>query len=61
MLTKYLPSRDKIHQLTALFGRECPEGRAASVPLLRPHGVEGQKDGHLSDDNPFPSFTFAEA
>ena len=61
LFTKHLPSRDKIHQLTALFGCESREGRAAIAPLLRPHDVEGQKDGHLSDDDPLPSFTFAEA
>ena len=37
------------------------EGRAASAPLLRPHGVDGQKFGHLSGDDPFSSFTLAEA
>ena len=32
-----------------------------TAPLLRPHGVEGQKDGHLSEVAPLPSFTLAEA
>ena len=59
--TKHLPSRDEIHQLAALFGCECREGRAASAPLLRPHDVDRQKDGHLSDNDPPPSFTLAEA
>ena len=44
-----------------MFGCDCREGRAASAPLLRPHGVDGQKDGHLSDDDPPPSFTLADA
>ena len=47
--------------MAALFGRECRESRAASVPLLHPHDVEGQKDGHLSDDNVLPNFNLYEA
>ena len=47
--------------MAALFEWECREGRAASAPLLRPHGVDGQKDVHLSGDDPLPSFTIAEA
>ena len=29
--------------------------------MLRPHGVDGQKDGHLSEVDPLPSFTLADA
>ena len=61
LFTKHLPSKEKIHQLTALFGCEYREGRAASAPLLRPHGVDGHQDGNLSEVDPLPSFTFAEA
>ena len=59
--TKHLPSRQKIHQLTALFGCEYREGRSATAPLLRPHGSDRQQDGHLSEVDPLPSFTLAEA
>jgi len=61
LFTKHLPSKDKIHQLTALFGCEYREGRAASAPLLRPNAVEGQQDGHLPDDEPLPNFVVSEA
>ena len=61
LFSKHLPSRDQIHQLTSLFGCECRDGRAASAPLLRPHGAEGQKGGHLSDDNVLPNFNQYEA
>ena len=61
LFTKHLASKEKIHQLTALFGCEYREGRAASAPLLHPHGVDGQQDGQLSGVDPLPSFTLAEA
>ena len=61
LFTKHLPSRQKIHQLTALFGCECREGRSATAPLLRPHGSDRQQDGHLSEVDPLPSFSFSEA
>ena len=40
LFTKHLPSKDKVHQLLALFGCEYREGRAVTAPLLRPHGSE---------------------
>ena len=61
LFTKHLPSRHTIHQLTALFGCECREGRPATAPLLRPHGSDRQQDGHLSEIDPLPSFALAEA
>ena len=35
MLTKHIPSREKLNQLVQLFGCAFVEGRAASAPLLR--------------------------
>ena len=61
LFAKHLPSKDKIHQLTFLFGRECRSGRAACAPFLRLHDVGGQKDGHLPDDNVLPNFNVYEA
>ena len=64
LFTKHLPSKDKIHQLTALFGCEYREGRAATAPLLRPTTVTGQQGGHLPDDDghdPLPNFVLADA
>jgi hypothetical protein len=55
LFTKHLPSREKVHQLLNLFGCEYREGRAASAPLLRPHGSDGRQDGHSADD-PLPTF-----
>ena len=55
IFTKHLPSREKVHQLMALFGCECREGRAASAPLLRPHDVDGREGGD-STDEPLPTF-----
>ena len=55
IFTKHLPSREKVHQLMALFGCECREGRAASAPLLRPHGHDNREGGHPNDD-PLPTF-----
>ena len=56
LFTKHLPSREKIHQLIGLFGCEYREGRAASAPLLRPLGSDGQQGGHLAGDDPLPTF-----
>ena len=59
LFTKHLPSREKIHQLTALFGCEYREGRAESAPLLRP--AERQHDGHLPEVEPLPNFVMSDA
>ena len=62
--TKHLPSKDKIHQLTALFGCEYREGRAETAPLLRPNVAPGKQGGHLSGDDrfePLPKFVMADA
>jgi len=56
LFTKHLPSKDKIHQLTSLFGCECRTGRADSAPLLRPHSSDGQKVGHLPVEGLLPHF-----
>jgi hypothetical protein len=65
LFTKHLPSKDKIHQLTSLFGCECREGRAATAPLLRPNAANGQQGGHLPGDDgyedPLPNFAVGEA
>ena len=37
-----------------LFGCEYREGRAASAPLLRPHGNDDREGGHPVDD-PLPT------
>jgi len=58
LFTKHLPSKEKIHQLTALFGCEYREGRAATAPLLRP--AERQQDGHLPEVEPLPNFVMSE-
>ena len=55
IFTKHLPSKDKVHQLMSLFGCEYREGRAASAPLLRPHGGDDREGGHPIDD-PLPTF-----
>ncbi|MDE0779072.1 MAG: hypothetical protein OSB43_22550, partial [Nocardioides sp.] len=47
LFTKHVPSKEKVHQLVALFGCEYRDGRAASAPQFRPHESDGQKDGHL--------------
>ena len=51
LFTKHLPSKEKIHQLTALFGCEYREGRAQSAPLLRPNVDPGQQGDHLPGDD----------
>ena len=55
LFTKHLPSREKVHQLLGLFGCEYRDGRAASPPLLRPHGHNGREGGRSTDD-PLPTF-----
>ena len=61
LFTKHLPSKEKIHQLTALFGCEYREGRAATAPLLRPAEKDGQQGGHLPDVEPLPHYVIHEA
>ena len=65
LFTKHLPSKDKIHQLTSLFGCEYREGRAATTPLLRPNTANGQQGGHPPGDDgyedPLPNFDVGEA
>ena len=57
LFTKHLPSREKIHQLIGFFGCEYRDGRAASAPLLRLLEEDnGQQGGHLTGDDPFPTF-----
>ena len=59
LFTKHLPSKDKIHQLTALFGCEYREGRALTAPQLRPNVDPAQQDDHLPGDDsfdPLPTF-----
>jgi hypothetical protein len=56
LFTKHLPSKDKIHQLTSLFGCEYRTGRAEGAPLLRPHSSDGQKVGHLPVEGLLPHF-----
>ena len=36
LLTKHLPSKEKVHNLVKMFGCEYREGRSAAAPLLRP-------------------------
>ena len=56
LFTKHLPSKDKIHQLTSLFGCEYRTGRAEGAPLLRTHSSDGQKVGHLPVARLLPHF-----
>ena len=44
-----------MHQLLKLFGCVYREGRAASAPLLRPHGSDSREGGHSIGD-PLPTF-----
>ena len=60
LFTKHLPSREKIHQLLALFGIEYRTGRAASAPLLRPHDVDGRQGGHSASDDVLPTYMAAD-
>ena len=57
IFTKHLPSKDKVHQLLALFGCEYRTGRAASAPLLRPDGSDGRQGGQPTGDDPLPTFS----
>ena len=50
LFTKHLPSREKVHQLLALFGCEYRDGRPASAPLLRPLEDEGREGGHSTSE-----------
>ena len=45
LFTKHLPSKDKIHQLTRLFGCEYRAGRSMAAPLLRPQSPGGGEGG----------------
>ena len=59
LFTKHLPSKDKIHQLTALFGCEYREGRALTAPQLRPNVDPAQQGDHLpgaDSFDPLPTF-----
>ena len=56
LFTKHLGSREKVHQLLALFGCEYREGRAAAAPLLRPMGEQSREGGHSTYD-PLPTFS----
>ena len=60
LFTKHLPSKDKIHQLTKLFGCEYRSGRPDAAPLLRPNIVEGRQGGHPSNDSVAPVHAMAE-
>ena len=59
LFTKHLPSKDKLRQLTFLFGCEYRVGRAAIAPLLRPHGSEKQ-GGNLLAGEVLPNFVVDE-
>ena len=61
IFTKHLPSKDKIHQLTALFGCEYRSGRAECAPLLRPHSVDGREGAHPTTGDALPAFSAVEA
>ena len=64
LFTKHLPSKDKIYQLTAVFGCEYREGRAETAPLLLQNVAPGQQGGHLSGDDdfePLSNFVMADA
>ncbi len=51
LFTKHLPSKDKIHQLTALFGREYRDGSALTAPQLRPNVNPAQQGDHLPGED----------
>ena len=61
LFTKHLPSKEKIHQLTRLFGVEYRTGRAGAAPLLRPHSDPDRKGGHPATGDALPAFGIAEA
>ena len=53
-------TKDKIHQLAALFGCEYRAGGAKSAPLPRPHDVQGREGGHPSNGDELPAVLPAE-
>ena len=61
LFTKHLPSREKIHQLTKLFGVEYRSGRASTAPLLRPHSNPEREGGHPPTGDALPAFGIREA
>ena len=50
LLTKHMPSREKLTQLVQLFGCAFVEGRAASAPLLRKRKPEELAGHGFADD-----------
>jgi hypothetical protein len=50
LLTKHMPSREKLTQLVELFGCSFVDGRAASAPLLRKRKPEEMKGAFDEDD-----------
>ena len=59
LFTKHLPSKDKVHKLTKLFGCEYRSGRSTAAPLLRPQLKEDQ--GGQSSKRHLPAFEICEA
>ena len=59
LFTKHLPSKDKIHQLTRLFGCEYRAGRSMAAPLLRPQSPGGGEGGQPPAAH-LPTFNFVE-
>ena len=51
LLTKHMPSREKLTQLVELFGCSFVEGRAASAPLLRKRKPEELRDAFNDDED----------
>ena len=60
LLTKHLPSREKVHHLFQLFGCEYREGLPESAPLLRPRDSVCQQDGQLDEPSLLPNFAMGE-
>ena len=60
LFTKHLPSNDKVHQLTKLFGCEYRAGRSMAAPLLRPQKKDGGGDGCPPTAGHLPTFGVAE-
>jgi hypothetical protein len=50
LLTKHMPSREKLTQLVELFGCAFVDGRAASAPLLRKRKPEEMRNAFDEDD-----------
>ena len=50
LLTKHMPSREKLTQLVQLFGCAFVEGRAESAPLLRKRKPEEMAGRGIMDD-----------